>query len=179
MHDPSCILYFRVDEAFLLLVVLNEHHRVEGILQVFAHHNFLDLRTALENEVEERLGTHAVVELILRGGVGLLEVVALSYRRQVSLAAKTHVDLVAHHLVQWQVSSASEQVCRSWIVTLNHSGGVLTELADEFGECHIPFSRSHRLSALKSLIDDLVAFCELLLRRSICLHHSCFTIAKL
>ena len=148
VHDSSCASNYSLCIVVLIMVVLDDHQRIERILQIFAHHHFLHLWAALQNKVEERFGAHAVVELVLdflRDAFDAKKSV-ISYCCEVSLTAETHVYLVTHHIVQMLVFCISEQV--SLHITFCHVGGVLTKSTDFSRECQVALHRRILLPTL-------------------------------
>ena len=170
VHDSLQLTDFFAREVFLSLIILDKHHRVERVIQVLAHHDFFDLWTALQYEVEERLATHAVVKLFLVLLRHANEVTVRDDFIKVALASKPHKDLVADNLVQLFALLSFEKV-RLIFVTLVcfDSPAILAEFADALEESLVPLHCRLILAMLKSFFDDFVALVELLLSHIICL----------
>ena len=116
VHDSFQLTDVFAHEVFWSLIILDEHHRVKGVLQVLAHHHFFDFWTALQYEVEERLATHAVVKLFLVLQRVVKEVLVRDDFIKVALASKPHKDLVADDLVQLLVLLSSEKLKHIFVI---------------------------------------------------------------
>ena len=87
-----------MDETFAALIILDEHHRVQRVFQVLAHHFLLNLRAALQHEVKESLSRHTVVQLVFV--YFAKEIPIFLDTLETTLGAKAHVNLVSHRVIK-------------------------------------------------------------------------------